>query len=100
MKNGMERYVTDYSYDNSVICKALPIGDVSKLKNMFKTSYGNVEHDNLVDLWNSNWLKEFRLKQLELPRSEIPYCNICDCESDDDIDDVADIMASRIRENG
>lgn len=77
-------------------------GEVSACCNdwMFKTSYGNVEHDNLVDLWNSNWLKEFRLKQLELPRSEIPYCNICDCESDDDIDDVADIIASRIRENG
>lgn len=74
-------------------------GEVSACCNdwKFMTSYGNVAQDNLVDLWNSEWLKEFRLKQLELPRKEIPYCNICDCESDDDIDDVADIIAKRIR---
>lgn len=74
-------------------------GEVSACCNdwKFMTSYGNVARDNLVELWNSEWLKEFRLKQLELPRSKIPYCNICDCESDDDIDAVADIIAARLR---
>lgn len=45
MKNGMDKSVTDYSYDNSVICKALPIGDIQKLKNMFTTSYGGGNWD-------------------------------------------------------
>ena len=71
MKNGMERYVTDYSYDNSVICKALPIGDVSKLKNMFKTSYGNGNWDAtqnfnyryaVVDLNSSDLDGKFKLE--------------------------------------
>ena len=76
-------------------------GEVSACCNdwKFMTSYGNVENDRLIDLWNSEWLREFRLKQLELPRSQIPYCNICDCESDDDIDDVASAIAERIRQD-
>lgn len=71
MKNGMDKSVTDYSYDNSVICKALPIGDVSKLKNMFKTSYGNGNWDAtqnfnyryaVVDLNSSDLDGKFKLE--------------------------------------
>lgn len=64
----------------------------------FATQYGDVNVDSLKDLWESEALMKFRLMQLELPRKEIPYCCICDCESDDDIDDVADIIAQRIKD--
>ena len=71
MKNGMDKSVTDYSYDNSVICKALPIGDIQKLKNMFKTSYGNGNWDAtqnfnyryaVVDLNSSDLDGKFKLE--------------------------------------
>ena len=75
-------------------------GEVSACCNdwKFMTSYGNVEETSLVDLWNSRELRNFWLKQLELPRNKIPYCNICECQSDDDIDAVADIIAKRVKE--
>lgn len=65
----------------------------------FATQYGNVHTDRLKDLWESEALHTFRLMHLEQPRKEIPYCCICDCESDDDIDDVADVIAHRLRQH-
>jgi MoaA/NifB/PqqE/SkfB family radical SAM enzyme len=65
----------------------------------FKTAYGNVATERLKDLWLSEHLNNFRLLHLEKDREEIPYCNICDCESDDDIDDVRDIIAQNIRKS-
>lgn len=66
---------------------------------MFKTAYGNIETDSLKDLWLSEHLNNFRLLHLEKDRREIPYCRICDCESDDDIDDVRDVIAQNIRKS-
>ncbi len=63
----------------------------------FKTAYGNVNTDSLKDLWLSQHLNKFRLLHMEKDRKEIPYCNICDCQSDDAIDDVRDIIAKKIR---
>jgi len=65
----------------------------------FKTAYGNVATDNLKDLWLSEHLNNFRLMHLEKDRKEIPYCNICDCESDDDIDDVRKLIAKNIKKS-
>lgn len=64
----------------------------------FATVYGNVKETSLKELWESKEHLQFCLKQVELPRKQIPYCNICDCESDDDIDDVKDIIAQRLRQ--
>ncbi|WP_312647706.1 radical SAM/SPASM domain-containing protein [Aminipila sp.] len=63
----------------------------------FATQYGDLNHNNLVELWHSDRLKNFRLQHLEMDRSKIPYCNICACESEDDIDDVRHIIAERVR---
>lgn len=76
-------------------------GDVSACCNdwKFKTGYGNLATDNIKDLWHSEHLNGFRLMHLEKDRREIPYCNICDCESDDDIDDVRETIAQNIRKS-
>ena len=66
----------------------------------FATQYGDVNYDSLVDLWNSEWLMNFRLQHMEKQRKEICCFHICDCESDDDIDAVRDVIARRIREKG
>ena len=65
-------------------------GEVSACCNdwQFQTAHGNVAETSLKDLWLSEHLNNFRLMHLEKDRSEIPYCKICYCESDDDIDDV------------
>lgn len=63
----------------------------------FATQYGNVNEDDLVALWHSEWLTDFRLQHMEKNRRDIPYCNICDCQSDDNVDDVRAIIAEKIR---
>ncbi|MCR5098784.1 MAG: radical SAM protein [Lachnospiraceae bacterium] len=76
-------------------------GEVSACCNdwSFQLSYGSIKEKTLPELWNSKELRKIQLMQVEKPRSEIPYCKICPCESDDDIDDVANIIADRLRDN-
>ncbi len=66
----------------------------------FALVYGDVNTKNLVDIWQSEALRRIQLMQVELPRKEIPYCQLCPCESDDNIDDVADVIAQRLRKGG
>jgi MoaA/NifB/PqqE/SkfB family radical SAM enzyme len=63
----------------------------------YGTQYGHVNEVSLKDAWNSEKLKQIRLKHLEGKRKEIPYCKGCNCVSDDQIDHVADIIAKKIK---
>jgi MoaA/NifB/PqqE/SkfB family radical SAM enzyme len=62
----------------------------------YGTRYGHVNEMSLKDAWNTEKLRQMRLKHLEGKRSEIPYCRGCDCVSDDKIDHVAGIIAKRL----
>lgn len=66
----------------------------------FGTQYGDVHESSLKELWNSPRLREFQLKHLERRRGEIPVCRNCKCCGYDDVDDVADIIIQRMKENG
>lgn len=71
MKNGMGKSVTDYSPDNSIVCKALPIYDIGQIETLFTTSYrgGNWEATEnfngkyaIVDLTDQPSAGKFKLE--------------------------------------
>lgn len=66
----------------------------------FGTQYGDIHENSLKELWNSPRLRELQLKHLERRRSEIDVCRNCKCCGYDDVDDVADIIIQRMKENG
>lgn len=63
----------------------------------FANQYGNAQTDDLVQLWRSEQLKKFRLMHLEKDRTEIPFCRHCICSGYDNIDQVAGILADRLK---
>lgn len=63
----------------------------------FATEYGNVRNSSLVELWNSEKLRGFRIAHLSGNRRKIPYCKDCDvCVSNDDVRDCADKIIHRL----
>lgn len=76
-------------------------GDISPCPNDWKHSlhFGNVEQNNIVDIWDSIKWHEFQLMHLEQDRKDIPYCRECICSGYDSVDHVADVIADNIRQN-
>ena len=64
----------------------------------FGTQYGDVRKSSLKSLWESDELRELQLKHLERRRSEIEVCRTCRCCAYDDVDSVADLVISRLKE--
>lgn len=63
----------------------------------FATEYGNVNKDNLVDLWNSQKLFGIRSAHLKGLRNKINYCKDCDvCVSNDDVRACAGMILQRL----
>lgn len=60
------------------------------------TCYANVRDISLTEAWNSNELKEFRIKHLKHRRREIPYCSACTQKGYDNVDADADKIALRL----
>lgn len=65
----------------------------------FGTQYGDVHENSLKELWNSPKLRELQLKHLERKRHEIDVCRNCKCCGYDNVDDVADIIIQRMKED-
>lgn len=64
----------------------------------FATEYGNVRNSSLVELWNSEKLRGFRIAHLSGNRRKIPYCKDCDvCVSNDDVRDCASQIIKRLK---
>jgi radical SAM protein with 4Fe4S-binding SPASM domain len=76
-------------------------GDISPCPNDWKHSlnFGNIEQDNIVNVWNSAKWHDFQLMHLEQDRKTIPFCRECICSGYDSIDHVADEIANNIRKH-
>lgn len=65
----------------------------------YATEYGNVKKNSLLELWNSQKLRGFRIAHLMGDRKKIPYCRDCDvCVSNDDVRQCAEDIIQRLRE--
>jgi MoaA/NifB/PqqE/SkfB family radical SAM enzyme len=63
----------------------------------FATEYGNAADSSLIDLWNSEKLRGFRIAHLSGHRRKIPYCKECDvCVSNDDVRECANKIMQRL----
>lgn len=61
----------------------LPTGDVEPCEAIYKPEIlGNVNNDTLLNMWNGEKMKEFRLMQLNKNRFDNPMCASC-CAPDD-----------------
>ena len=63
----------------------------------FGTKYGDIKKESLKDAWNSQQLYYMRMMHVMGRRKELPYCKGCICVADDNVDDVADIIVDRLR---
>lgn len=61
------------------------------------TCYGNVNTMTLVDAWNSEHLRDFRIKHLQGRREEIPFCCECSQVSNDNVDEDAEVIIEKLR---
>ena len=76
-----------------------PNGDVIPCSAIHKVNcLGNVNSENLVDMWNSKGLKNFQIMQLKKLRNKHKQCGVCcapdDCAHPEDVldDDVEKIL--------
>lgn len=63
----------------------------------FATAYGDVREKSIKEIWNSKELREFQLTHLEQGRQALPFCKDCIIESDDDIDNMVNMLVEKIR---
>ena len=61
------------------------------------TTYANVHEISLYDAWNSDALKEIRIKHLDHRRNEVPFCCSCTQRGYDNVDDDSDLLLSKIK---
>lgn len=63
----------------------------------FTTVYGDVNNEHLIDIWNSEKLRNFQLMHLENRRYENDFCAKCKLFCNDNIDEDAEVIAERLR---
>lgn len=63
----------------------------------FATVYGDVKQDSIYDIWNSDKLRQFQIRHMEIGRKVNTFCNYCTYRSFDEIDSVADTIAARLK---
>ncbi len=62
----------------------------------FKTVYGDVKTQSLKQIWNSEKLRQFQIMHLAKKRNELDFCRTCTLKSDDNIDDVSEIILDKL----
>lgn len=74
-------------------------GEISACCNdwKFATVYGDVNKENLVEVWNGKRLRDFQLMHLEGRRYENYFCAKCRFFCNDNVDDDAGVIAERLR---
>ncbi|WDC85740.1 SPASM domain-containing protein [Caloramator sp. mosi_1] len=81
-----------------------PNGDVEPCDTIYKPIIlGNIHEESLINMWNGNKLKQFRLLQLEKKRENNIKCRVCCAPNDvahpeDDLDDDCDEIIDRINQ--
>lgn len=80
-----------------------PNGDVEPCDTIYKpVILGNIHNDTLVNMWQGDKLKEFRILQLEKSRNNNSSCSTCCAPDDvahpeDDLDDHSAELLSKLR---
>lgn len=62
----------------------------------FGAVYGDVNHSTVKDIWNSKELRQMQLAHLKQIKGQYPICDTCTMRTVDSVDDVADILISRL----
>lgn len=96
---------TAFCKDNVPIC-AFPFTDMMIHSNgaigtccsdwKLGTQYAWVQESSLKSLWNGDVLKSIQLKHLDKSAYQETFCKLCERRSLDKIDDVSDIIRSKI----
>lgn len=63
----------------------------------FATVYGDANNTSVYDIWNSDKLRQFQIGHMELGREVTHFCSKCTLKAFDNVDDVADIIAARLK---
>lgn len=63
----------------------------------FATVYGDVKKTSVYDIWHSEKLRQFQIGHMEIGRKVNNFCSTCIYRSYDQIDDVSDIIAARLK---
>ncbi len=63
----------------------------------FATVYGDAKIDSVYDLWHSDALRRFQIAHMEHGRMSNSFCSTCTFRCIDKIDDVADVIAQKLR---
>lgn len=81
-----------------------PNGDVYPCETIYRPELlGNVMQDRLVDLWNSEKMHSFQLRQLTEGKNANPRCALCCAPDDvsqpeDELDEYAEELIGRLKE--
>lgn len=86
------RDICSFPFTHMLICSNGDIGLCCYDWN-HKTVYANASETGIVDAWNSDKLRDIRIKILE---KRLPFCSACGNRGYDDIDKDAEIIKSRL----
>ena len=64
----------------------------------FATAYGDVTQSSIYDIWHSGELRQFQIGHMEVGREINGFCSTCIYKSFDKVDNVADVIATRLKE--